>query len=244
MKRSRWCRAACAWLALALAGPLAGHTHADADAPAENSVRVAGIRDPGMLPYKSVYALLSKARDIGGVEVIVRVVSSKTKAPVPDLEITLVGDTMSRPLELSADGILAIPLDPTLAADKADFMSNKKKRELVLGVAVVPKLPRENLRYGDIVDSIDAAQQVVAASIPWYMRVLAPSIRKVGICYPDALQAVSVAGATPAARPALAPDQDMLTKAPVYCASFTRTESGIARDSVITPAPGWKPLFL
>jgi hypothetical protein len=36
----------------------------------------------------------------------------------------------------------------------------------------------------------------------------------------------------------------LLTGDAVYCASFTRRESGIARGSVITPAPGWKPLFL
>ncbi len=75
------------------------------------------------------------------------------------------------------------------------------------------------------------------------MRLLIPSIKGVGICYPDNNQTVLLSKSEEAVRPATTEETNDVTKAKVYCANFSSTERSLAKDSVISPASGWDPIF-
>lgn len=208
------------------------------------SVYISSAR-AALLAYKNVYGLLSTIRDVGNgkVEAQVRVVSANTHAPVPDTEITLVGSKTERTLDIAGNGTLALPLDPAALADNADLMANKPKGTLLLNIGVVPTLPKDALRYADITDSIEAANQVVRESVPWHKRILSKGFGKLGLCFRDEGHMVQVAGIQ-SARPASVNYRDGLTGERFYCAAFATGESGIARDSIITAPAGWQPVFL
>ncbi len=207
------------------------------------TVRVSGVRDPAMMPYEKAYELLSTVRKVGDgkVDLLIRVLSAKTLQPVSDLEITLQGDTMSEKLPLSADGFLTVPLSPERVADKATLLTNKKKGSLRGEIFFVPVLPREHLRYGDLHASIAAGTRARAELIPWYARLILPSIDKVAICYPDRQQVVSIAdsGELRAARV----ERKSTTKQTVYCAEFSARETAAAKDLIIGAPEGWTSLF-
>jgi hypothetical protein len=209
-----------------------------------DSVQITGLRT-GLAAYRPVYDRLTIIRDAGNgrVEAVARVVSAKTRAPVTDVEVTLVGNRTQQALDIAADGVLAVPLNPAAYADNADLMSNKKKGELILHITLVPKLPKNALRYGDLADSIEAVGRVLRESVPWHRRVLSRGIGKIGICFHDQGQMVQVSGEQ-APRPASVAYKDGLTGESLHCAAFAGDEDGIARDSVIAPPAGWQPVFL
>ena len=208
------------------------------------SVTVSGVRDPAIVPYETFHGMLSKVRKVGAdkVDVVVRVSAKETRLPVPGLEIALQGEQTFQKLALSPDGLLDIPVDPALLADKASFVTNKKKGSLTGEFFFIPKVPRENLRYADMAASIAAAKRALAELMPWYVRLIAPSIKRMSICYPDAQQVVGVAGAI--SRPANIKETNMLNKRTVYCAHFSARETEAAPDSVVTAPGDWTPLYL
>lgn len=221
---------------------LAGAQEA-AEAPLQ-SVTVSGVRDPDIAPYDILHGMLSKVRKVGAgkVDVAVRVSAKDTRLPVPGLEIALQGEQTFQKVALSPDGLLDVPFDAALLADKAAFVTNKKKGSLEGEFIFIPKVPRENLRYADMAASIAAANRALAELTPWYLRLVVSSTKRMSICYPDAQQVVSVAGA--ADRPANSKETNMLNKRTVYCAHFSAKETAAAPDSVVTAPGDWTPLYL
>ena len=209
------------------------------------TVQISGVKDPEIMPYEKAYDMLSRVRKVsdGKMDMVIRVLSAQTLKPIPDLEISLQGEQSFEKLALSPEGFLTIPLKTEALADKAVFLTNKKKGSLRVEYFFVPKLPKENLRYGDIAASIAAAKRVRAEVLPWYLRAILPAISEVRICFPDNKQVVIISNAETVSRPALIEQKNMLTKETVYCGHFTDDETGAAKDSVVTPAPGWTPLF-
>ncbi|MES3022018.1 MAG: hypothetical protein V4857_10590 [Pseudomonadota bacterium] len=214
------------------------------DAPLQ-VVKVTGVRDPAMMPYEKAFDMLTKIAKVGDgkMTLAIRVVSAQTMRPIPDLEISLQGESSFEKLTLAPEGFLSIPLRQELLADKAVFMTNKKKGAVRAEYFFVPKLPREQLRYGDIAASIIAAKRAHAEFVPWYVRLLVPAIQEVRICYPDAKQAITITNGTAVTRLAQTQQESMLTKETVYCAAFDGAETAAAKESVVTLPPGWTPLF-
>ncbi|MEC5163975.1 MULTISPECIES: hypothetical protein [unclassified Janthinobacterium] len=208
-------------------------------------VQVTGVRDPAILPYKIAYEMLSKIAGASNdrVRLLIKVVSSETGKPIPDLEIILRGDKTFEKVRMSPAGFLTIPLSQEAYDENAEFLSNKKKGALRVQFYLEPKLPAENFSYGDIADGIDAARAALTHIVPWYWRMLMPSLKGIGICYPDNKQSVLISNSAETARPAASEESHNVTEAKVYCANFSAKERGIARDSVISPASGWDPIF-
>lgn len=217
---------------------------ASADAPIQ-SVRVNGVRDPAMMPYEMVYSMLTKVGQAsqGKVDMVVKVVSAKTMQPMPDLEVALRGEKEFEQLPLTADGFLTVPLSQARVDDKAVFLTNKKKGSLKVEFFFVPRLPAQQLRLGDIADSIAAARQARTHLVPWYLRPFFPSISEIKLCYPDDKQHVTVAANAPVTRPANVEQKSYITREPVFCASFTSAEASAARDTLITLPAGFSALF-
>jgi hypothetical protein len=235
--------ALCATLSIVSPSPAWSQTP-EPEAPVQ-SVQITGVRDPAIMPYKTAYEMLNKVASVsnGRVQLLIKVTSAQTRTPIPDLDISLQGEQTFEKLTISPSGFISVPLSEEIYHDRAEFLTNKKKGSLSVEFYLVPKLSGENLSYGEIVDGIQAARRALAQIIPWYLRFLMPSINGVGICYPDNHQTVLVSKSKEAVRPAATEETNSATNAKVFCANFSSTERSMARDSIISPATGWEPIF-
>lgn len=208
------------------------------------SVEVKAVKDPAIMPYKMAYETITKVRAASKdkVEMLFRATLKTGMQPVPDLNIYLDGPNTRRKIDISPTGFIHVPLDAAALADGADFVTNKKRGSFNVHMQFVPKLGGDTVRYSEITESIAAARAALAEVVPWYWRIFMPSVREIGICYPDKEHAVSVAGVEESSRPAITEDKDMLQNK-IYCASFSAKETSLNKDSVITPAPGWSAIF-
>ncbi|NRR29268.1 hypothetical protein HSX11_03620 [Oxalobacteraceae bacterium] len=208
------------------------------------SIQVTGVRDPAILPYKTAYDFLSKVRSASEdhVQLQIRVLSSKSKEPLPGLDISLVGEHTFEKLKISPDGFITVPMSREALVDNAEFVTNQKKGALQVHFFLVPKLPPDNIKYADVVRTIKAAQAARVVIFPWYMRILIPSINGIGLCYADPAQAVTIRDNTETLRAANTEDTGILGRK-VYCASFNEKEKNIDQASLIIPAAGWETMF-
>ena len=235
-------------LAAALFALPAALSHAQSAAPEEvPAVQITGVRDPAMMPYKEAYQFLSRIGKVSGdrIESVIRVLSAKTKKPVPGLELHLRGDQTFEKIPVSAQGVVSVPLNERALADHAEFVTNQKKGTLQADLRLLPRLPSENPTYGDVLASLDAGRRAVKELIPWYLRLFVGSLKTVAICYPDNTRQVQVRGLSGAiaVRPASKAHWDTVQDQQVFCADFAAGERDIASDSVITAPPGWLALF-
>lgn len=70
--------------------------------------------------------------------------------------------------------------------------------------------------------------------------MMMPSIKGVGLCYPDGERRVSIDGAPD--RAARDPDVNVAGNK-VFCARFSAAEASEDRDRVLSPADGWEAVF-
>lgn len=239
-------------LAMATAAPMVcaqetapAAAQVDTEEATTQVIQVTGVRDPAMLPYETAFDMLTKIDKVsnGKMEMVIRVTSAQTGRPIPDLEVTLQGNTNTDKLALSPNGLLTVPLSQTRLDDKAMFLTNKKKGSLKVEYFFVPRLPAESFNFGDVAASIGAAQRARKEVVPWYLRLFIPAVKEVRICYPGNREAVTIAGAGTTTRPATAGQESMLTRETVYCAVVGEDEAVAAPHSVVTPAAGWTALF-
>jgi hypothetical protein len=217
---------------------------AQTEAPLQ-SVQVTGVKDPAIMPYKKVYETLNQVTKVsnGRVKFVIKVTSTETHQPIADLDISLRGEKTFEKINISPAGFITVPLSREAYEDGAEFVTNKKKGVMHVQFYLLPKLSAESFSYGEVVDSIEAARAALAEIIPWYWRLLMPSIKGVGICYPDKQQSVLISNSEEPMRPATSEELHYATEAKIYCANFSSRERGIARDSVISPASGWEPVL-
>jgi hypothetical protein len=214
------------------------------DVPSQ-SVQVVGVRDPAMLPYKTAHDILTKiagASD-GRVGVLIKVVSAQSRQPFPDLHISLQGDNFFENVSVSTDGLITVPISQAAYDGNAEFLTNKKKGALHIELYLVPVLAPDSMTYGDITASIDAARRAMRQLVPWYLRMLAPSIDTIGICYPDNGRSIAISGAAELGRAASTEAKSQVTDGKVFCASFSSIEHGLTKGSIISPPVGWEAIF-
>jgi hypothetical protein len=215
------------------------------EAVPSQSVQVVGVRDPAMLPYKTAHDILAKiagASD-GRVRVLIKVVSAESRQPFPDLHISLQGDDFFENVSVSTDGLVTVPISQAAYDGNAELLTNKKKGSLHVEIYLVPVLASDGMTYGDITASIDAARRAMRQLVPWYLRMLAPSIDSLGICYPDNGQSIAISRAAESLRAAFTEAKSPVTDAKVFCASFSSIEHGLTKDSIISPPVGWEAIF-
>jgi hypothetical protein len=210
------------------------------------TVKVTGVRDPAMMPYKEAYELLTRLKAIGDgrIDFVIRVISSKTKQPIPGLDLALSGENTYEKVPVSAEGRVDVPLIERAYADKAEFVTNQKKGTIAVEFFLVPKLPAEDPTYADVLASIDAGQRALKELIPWYVRLFIPRVKGVDICYPDNQRQVRIAGSRPGIRPAKLERIEYVGKEKSWCARFARADKDLDKDSVIVAPAGWKANYV
>ncbi len=209
------------------------------------SVEVKAIRDPAIMPYKVAYELMSKVRAASKdkVQILIRITSAKSHAPVPNLNIYLDGKNTHQQLEISATGFINVPLDQAAYADGAEFVTNQKKGSMEVNILLLPKLPQDVFKYADISESIEAAQLAIKELVPWYLRLFMPSVSGIGICYAEQNQTVLVKGNEEQHLPANSDATDPL-KNKVHCARFAAKDAAKEKGNLIMPATGWQAIYM
>ena len=224
-----------------LALPMAHAQPVAADAPAAQGVEVKGVKDPAFMPYRQAYDLATGASQATGghADLVIRVTSSRTHQPMPDLRLRIVGEHSDAPVPIATDGILDLPLDSTFYDDGADIVANMPKKSLTVDIHVVPRFASAQLRFEDLLAATSAGQAALARIVPWYVRLVLPSVHGVGLCYPATGQSVEAAGDTrPASEVATDPKG-----ATVYCANFSAKEAAAHREAALQAPDGWQALY-
>ncbi len=231
--------------ALALAWPGSVQAQSTDGTEAIPSLQANGVRDPAMLAYAKAYELISTVVNHGSnrVQVAIRVVAKKTEAPIPDLDIALRGDKTFERLTVTPIGLVEVPLRDDALADHAELVSNQKKGTLHVEYHFVPKLPAGSFKYGDVVQSIDAARRVVARLTPWYLRPITASVDELGICHSDSNQMLAIANGRDEARPLRTPYTHPVTKATVHCAFLPANDTRLPEAALLTPPAGADLLY-
>jgi len=240
-------------LAACLAPCAASSLHAqEVAAPAASSASAASqvvevaptVRNPAMMPYRKACDLLAKVDKAGAhrLHAVFRVTSQASHQAMPDLRVAIEGEKTHLQVPVSSTGLIELPVDPSAYADDADLVANKPKQTLAVDFFVVPELPAGNIRYADLAQSASTAQAAVSQIVPWYLRLLMPSIKGVGLCYPDAGHAVAIEGAAQAMRAADVPADDVAGNK-VFCARFPEEETSRDVDRRVVPQDGWEALF-
>lgn len=162
---------------LAMAAPAFAQDAPAAEAPvAGEKVEVSSIRDPELLPYRSMVRGLDAWEDNRALapkadlrfELWTR---DGKRAQADGLQLRLAGDTVDIALPLDADGTFVLPRSQEAYADKADLVSNRKKAEIRWRARVrTPGVPPNARRLGDLRLECEVGAAVRKEEIPLLMR--------------------------------------------------------------------------
>jgi hypothetical protein len=215
----------------------------ETDADAIPSVETRGVRDPAMMPYTDAYDILTRVKTVGAghIEFVVRILSATTAQPIPDLEIALQGTTVFEKLPLADNGTLTIPLDAKYVADKADFVTNKKKGTIKAHMVLLPTLPDGKLTYADMDASVTGGKRAMKELMPWYLRLLFGRVHGVKLCYPEAGREIGLATGAPVV--ANEEKKNPLNGKTVYCGVFDEDAMQAAPQTAVNAPPGYVAFF-
>ena len=212
--------------------------------PPVQGVEVKGVKDPALLPYRKAYDLVTGVGKVGGrhVELLIRVTSTESHQPMPDLSLHVAGENTDARVPISPAGFVDLPLNQVFYDDNADIVANKPKKTLAVDINVVPRLPGGEIRFADLVEATSAGQAALASVVPWYVRLVMPSLQGVSLCYPAAGQEVALGGDEQATRTA-----SEIKTAPngvkVFCAKFSVKEAALSPQTLLKPVEGWQALY-
>ena len=223
---------------LLAATSLANASTTEADDASTAQVEVSSLRAPAAIPYKLAYHLMRAVAQTGEpprVTAHVRLFGAD-KSPASTLKLRLLGPNTDQPIPVSPTGEVSIPLDEAALNDGAEIVSNKKKGALKASIALQPHFTTTPVRYRDLVATIHSARQVRDEILPWYLRLVLPTVNAINVCFAGTDQAVTVHAATDVRR--IADRIDTEDDVALHCARFAANESDIATDAELITPPG------
>ena len=219
-----------------------------ADAPesisAETQVSVNSPRHPGVMPYRKAYELLDglKTATKGPLDIVVRVTPKDNLVAQNEIKVWLVGPNIDQPIPISADGIIQIPLDREAYNDNAELVSNQKKGALQIDIKMLPRFNETPIRYQNVLDMIKFAREARDQLLPWYLRLLLPTISSIDFCSPSPAGTVTVTTEDRTSqRPADRVEKN--DRANLHCVRFGRQEPGLGPAGLLAPATGMVAQF-
>lgn len=230
---------------LAVALPFAAALAQTAPVVESEAVVVTGTRDPAIVPYKKAFELgtLVRSSSDDRVDLQVRLTSTRDDQPIPGLTVSVVGSKSYGQAAITPAGFFSIPLDREAYDDSADFIVNQKAGSVRMRVFLVPKLSGDRLTYADIVQTVQRARAARASILPWYLRLITPTVNGVGLCFDEPGHAIVVASSETTRRAAdRVESDDAGTK--VLCANFTATEADMAQTTTLSADRPFKPIFI
>lgn len=159
--------------------PLAVAQEAAASGKMLEPVEIKSKKNPGDLPYKSMFGLQSDLLSYLPAEprmIDMRLRVSFTAIDVPEREsylpdtwaVALVGDTVDQPIPVTRGGYFLLPDLKQAADERATIMFNTQTRKNWLDVAWMVRVNADNtIAYSDLVKAFDDVRST-QRNMPWY----------------------------------------------------------------------------
>jgi len=150
-----------------------------------DTVNVGLMRDPGIIPYGGINAVLSGFQRYGeGLFRMEFKLKPKDPAkPFPNApKLALQSTERYLPIAVAADGTFELPVLPAAEAKDADLASNQSKGTLAVQGTVRLSTPAPALDMATVRRIVRVAHKLRSELLPWYARWLFPQIEGVRIC--------------------------------------------------------------
>ena len=211
---------------------------APADEAGGAMVTVTGIKSPLEVPYQRAYDATKKvqAASSGLADLVFKL---RDKDPVANpMHVSVEYGETSTPLALDpSNGFVLVP-DDAAAAQNAALVVNRQSHAVSVQVDLRPHPPTGPLSIADTARLIEAGRAARATLLPWYARIVTPTIKAVRVCSMDksAQFALRSADGTEAPLPPVSAT-DVYGR-PATCADMPDSPSGQqqASNTLVAPA--------
>ena len=141
-------------------------------------------RDGSALAYGRINELLAKLAQHGEGQFWMdfRVLSERTKLPLPAIRIAVRSDDADYPVKLDAEGHFKLPVLPEAEARTADLATNVPKGGMAVQGSIELTVAPEQLDMARVRQILRVARTLREELLPWYLRWLFPRIDAVRVC--------------------------------------------------------------
>ena len=170
-------RAACAADA-----PDAAASMSAAEGAESVSVTVTGIKSPLEVPYQRAYeATRQVAAASNGLADLVFKLRDKDPIATP-IHVSVEYGDIDTPIPLDAsNGFVLVP-DDTAAAEHASLVVNRQSHSVSVQVDLRPHAPASPPTLAQSRKMVEAGRAARATLLPWYARIVTPTIQAVRVC--------------------------------------------------------------
>jgi hypothetical protein len=211
-----------------------------ASAPADDAgtmVTVTGIKSPLEVPYQRAYDATKKvqAASSGLADLVFKL---RDKDPVANpMHVSVEYGETSTPLALDpSNGFVLVP-DDVAAAQNAALVVNRQSHAVSVQVDLRPHPPTAPLSIADAARMIEAARAARATLLPWYARIVTPTIKAVRVCSMDKEAQFALRGADGTQAPLAPVSANDAYGRPATCADMPDSPSGQQQASSTLVAP-------
>ena len=210
---------------------------APSDETVSARVSVTGIKSPIEVPYQRAYDATKKvlAASSGLTDLVFKL---RDKDPVATpMRVSVEYGETSTPLKLDPSNGFVLTPDDVAAAQNATLVVNRQRHTISVEVDLRPHPPTAPLSIADTARLIEAARAARAALVPWYARIVTPTVKTVRVCSMDKTAQFVLRGAD-GTEVALAPmHADDVYGRPATCADMPDSPSGRQLASSVLVAP-------
>jgi hypothetical protein len=201
-------------------------------------VDVVALKAPIEFPYARAYDAARKVDTAsGGLTDLVFKVIDKAPAAAP-LRVSLeYGETVTR-LPLDPSNAFTLPPNPEALAANAVLTANRERRGLGVEVDIRPHVQGDNpLTMDDVNHLIEAGRQARKSLLPWYARVVTPTIRSLRICSLDAASRFALRSDTGAETALDARSEEDVYARPAHCVDLDpNSDARVKTSRLVLPA--------
>jgi hypothetical protein len=211
---------------------------APADEAAGTMVTVTGIKSPLEVPYQRAYDATKKvqAASSGLADLVFKL---RDKEPVANpMHVSVEYGETSTPLTLDpSNGFVLVP-DDAAAAQNAALVVNRQGHAVSVQVDLRPHPPAAPLSIADTARMIEAGRAARATLLPWYARIVTPTIKAVRVCSMDKSAQFALRGADGTEAPLAPIGANDVYGRPATCADMPDAPSGQqqASNTLVAPA--------
>lgn len=229
-------------MAFLLANWLSLSVHAEEDpttAPELQQVNVIGLKSPLEFPYQRAYDAMNRVTAASnGMTELVFVLRDKSTAPANKLRLTLEYGDKVIAIPLDAGNAFTLTPDPEAASQSAILVVNRRPKEVGIRVDIRPNVKGEHFTMADIDQMIHAGRAARASLLPWYARLVTPTINSMRFCSTQAAAQFALRDAQGVESPLPSVAASDVLDRPATCVDLSGVREGYAQTSQLVAPRG------
>lgn len=202
-------------------------------------VNIVALKSPLEFPYQRAYEATQKVlKASDGLTDLVFKLHDKSSDSTRKLRLTLEYGESVIDIPLDEQYSFTLMPDAEVAAKPATLVINRRSQDVAVEVDIRPKVQAERITVADIDQLIRAGRTARATLLPWYARLITPTINSVRVCstHPTAQFALrDDSGGESPLRSKSAPD---LYGHPASCVDFYGERDAYVASSVLIAPKG------